>query len=1727
MADVPGGGKAYEVHYSATANFDDLLAKVAEANAAVDSLQANAAAANKSSIDSDKALTDAEKAKSDAFSKAADSAAKEATQQTLLNKAAARGFNSPQDDNNFRNSQEIPSYQNLFKAKTGGRTTADQALQDMKNTTAARLADNAALDNTKSSVDDLAKSYENTSKATKAGSSATIDLTERMKQLNSIMATQSMVRITQEMDDLKKAADDTGVSYDTLTKRVSSIQKELTAGNKNFGSLSGFDSFSKGAIASLTDIASKFEETSYDIDDFSNAVKNVGSTDALTAMAQIQNLSQRIATLREAVNDGNISFAAAAKESTSLASAISKLDKNYSESVDGVGNSVSRFRSQMDRLSSSIIENAEDLDGVETVTVKADKSLGDFKKTADDAKTSTSFLSSGLKMLAADFDRLAAASRAEGGSGGIGGFLGSIGSAASGGISGALSGLGSLASAVAPALALAVAIPMVTTAIVGLGGAIVGLLGALAPLVGVLATFLPIILGVGEAAAILYIAFKPLISVVTQIVNKAPGATTAFKKLSEPMQQAANDIAHFIQALKGAGGALSDVGTKAITPLLGPLGQLNSVIKPITEALNGMASSVGEALQPVLQGFINFLKGPDFQSISAAAATGLVYFGQTVANVLDTLEKLAAAAAPYTVIIAKWFETFTKGMDGAVTAAGKNQSLTLFFNQMITALYLVGNIIGGIGKTFATWGEALSPIGNFLLAGLGNGLNSIAADAKKVDFSKWNTDIEAFLVGLGKAAKGLVDLFGSLVNPAFLTFLGAVLADIGKLAEALKPIVDFFVDIVKGSLPALKKGLDEITSIAIGDFIKPLADFFGMLEKHPDIMKGLSTLFTALAGLVVSASLISVLGKLSSLASASWSSLAGLLNKLPGFNLPGATTAADDTATVAAANQQKAADTMLLASENNLKAAGLAGGESAAGAEAGAEGAAAADVPSMTIMASIVSAVIGLLVLGAGAALLASLFDPTSSVRQKIQGEENKLNSPGTPGSKAVPARGTPGTPSYVPAQPAVKATPGGLTSNNSEAGKLASDVRGIDDGIARFFEGETEWQKGWHKWVADAGTWISNLFTGKPAWEAGLGHALSNMFLGNSQWEKDANTAFDNFFTGKSGWQKTANSAFDSFFTNSIPHWFDSFAGVFNRNIVSPVGSFVTKTLPSFFTSTIPHWYDAASGAFTRNVYNPVKNWVTGDFVNFFTTSIPKWFSSVGGYFTRDVYSPVKGWVETDFVGFFTTTIPKWFSSVGGYFTRDVYDPIDTFITTTVPGFFTKTIPHWFDDVGHFFTTGVIDPIKNYLVGTGSGTLLGDLTTGFTNAFNAVINTVFNNGIIRLINDAITVVGIPKIPNIPKLATGGHVPGNTAESDTSDSMLARLTPGEFVVRKRAAQHLGPQFLESINHADSNGFGSKMRGFAGGGGVPYGTGRGGTIGGSGANNDPTGTTYENTPTLSLSSITDFAKKFIKGALKDTFDAGWGAIIAPILTGLGSTVPAGAAQYMGASFKKGVDTLLGAQDAKAQASSASINLPGNAVSWINQGMAAAGVSGTDWQSGLEIIAQGESGGNQGEVNTTDSNAQAGHPSAGLMQFIQSTFDTYAKPGYTTWMNPVDQVVADAWPSGYIKSRYGTIDNVPGVKSVRAGGPYVGYADGGFAGGMTGGMGFASAPAFAAGGMVSVDKPGSSSMSPAAAGANGGRSGPHIENFNVHNAVPERVSESYASALNRLRVYGAHQ
>lgn len=98
--------------------------------------------------------------------------------------------------------------------------------------------------------------------------------------------------------------------------------------------------------------------------------------------------------------------------------------------------------------------------------------------------------------------------------------------------------------------------------------------------------------------------------------------------------------------------------------------------------------------------------------------------------------------------------------------------------------------------------------------------------------------------------------------------------------------------------------------------------------------------------------------------------------------------------------------------------------------------------------------------------------------------------------------------------------------------------------------------------------------------------------------------------------------------------------------------------------------------------------------------------------------------------------------------------------------------------------------------------------------------------------------------------------------------------------------------------------------------------------------------------------------------------------------------------------------------------------GSLADWTKQALQLTGQP-MSLLKGLMRAAKSESGGNPKAVNNWDINAKLGHPSKGLMQTIDSTFNAYKLPGHGNIWNPVDNMAAAI---RYMIARHGSVEAV---------------------------------------------------------------------------------------------------
>lgn len=93
------------------------------------------------------------------------------------------------------------------------------------------------------------------------------------------------------------------------------------------------------------------------------------------------------------------------------------------------------------------------------------------------------------------------------------------------------------------------------------------------------------------------------------------------------------------------------------------------------------------------------------------------------------------------------------------------------------------------------------------------------------------------------------------------------------------------------------------------------------------------------------------------------------------------------------------------------------------------------------------------------------------------------------------------------------------------------------------------------------------------------------------------------------------------------------------------------------------------------------------------------------------------------------------------------------------------------------------------------------------------------------------------------------------------------------------------------------------------------------------------------------------------------------------------------------------------------------------------------------SDVDLMIRWESSGDANAINLWDLNAKAGHPSKGLIQVIQPTFNRFRSLQLSADLfNPAANLYAGL---NYAIYTYGSIHNIPGLVSLRNGGGYKGY------------------------------------------------------------------------------------
>ncbi|EFV78949.1 hypothetical protein HMPREF1013_00833 [Bacillus sp. 2_A_57_CT2] len=340
--------------------------------------------------------------------------------------------------------------------------------------------------------------------------------------------------------------------------------------------------------------------------------------------------------------------------------------------------------------------------------------------------------------------------------------------------------------------------------------------------------------------------------------------------------------------------------------------------------------------------------------------------------------------------------------------------------------------------------------------------------------------------------------------------------------------------------------------------------------------------------------------------------------------------------------------------------------------------------------------------------------------------------------------------------------------------------------------------------------------------------------------------------------------------------------------------------------------------------------------------------------------------------------------------------------------------------------------------IGAGIRSMAGLALRGITSLGNTMLSGLGKivNGVIKGLNWVTSSVGITtKIDEwaVPQYARGtnGHPGGLAILGDGGGPELFRTPAGQMGLSpgKDTLMNL-PKGTQVIPAKETAQFLNMM-------GIPaYKDGTGGT----------------------LSNMWNKGKEWVSGGISKVKDAALDVfsyisepskLLSKVLKNFGVKLPAISGVFLdvakgGFNFiKDKAATFLENKLSGLSGFSGTTAAPSQVRSWVIQALNLTNTS-LSWLPAMLVKAQKESGYNPRAINLWDINAKRGTPSKGLFQTIDPTFNAYKMNGMNDIYNPIHNAVAAI---RYIKSRYGTVFNTPGIRSMARGGGYKGYYKGG--------------------------------------------------------------------------------
>ena len=586
---------------------------------------------------------------------------------------------------------------------------------------------------------------------------------------------------------------------------------------------------------------------------------------------------------------------------------------------------------------------------------------------------------------------------------------------------------------------------------------------------------------------------------------------------------------------------------------------------------------------------------------------------------------------------------------------------------------------------------------------------------------------------------------------------------------------------------------------------------------------------------------------------------------------------------------------------------------------------------------------------------------------------------------------------------------------------------------IGRFFK--NLWITAWHDFYnQDVNPWTTLFTKTFPGWLDATGRFFKNLWI----------TVWHDFYNDDI-------APWTTLFTKTFPGWLSAVGRFFSNLWATAWQDFYNRDIApwsTLFTRTFPGWLDGLGRKFTSlwdyvrtyfsdHVSKPISDAI-GSWANDITAAFKAGWNSVAGWFNNNVINWINNNILHHLPGNLSVGHIPTFGG-GGMVHHGAGPTADDVLARVSRG--ELVVP------AHMVAAGAVDHLRGRLPGFAAGGMVDpvgawarperiDMGVDYGGAgplyaiSHGTITNLYNSGwpggtFIGLRMDQGSKAGsywyyaedIAPLTQIGATVNAGQHIANATGGPSGIEIGFAAPPGSGMTMAAAT---GEQNAHGDPGAVSTGWGKAASDLIASLGGPAGIVQGKVAGGTPGIAGGFAQIWQNVEGLldaagtGLGSLISPIAGFIQGGSKELlslaqqgakaiFDFVWSHTVSPLLKTLpGDQIPGAIIQDVAAEIKTGIDGFLGQQDSSAQQSAQSASGGvylgpggGNYTKMIQTVLSSLHLPLSLTANWLRQI-QTESGGNLNAVNTTDINAQLGHPSVGLLQLIPATFAAYAGP-----------------------------------------------------------------------------------------------------------------------------------